>query len=742
MAQATCLQEQHLQVVPSDQAHAEKAAETAKTFADNVSYFEFLVTETKMWLISAYMRLRNIERFSEDDDFATLLQDNWGISNAGELAALIEQTAHERQQMEETAVSNGISLKFKELAEEYRLNDFEKKVLQLVLVASSSINFNRLFKQCNIDFWDGGYNDRELDVGTILSIFCNNERAQLRARGCFSIDRTLIKHEIITASGAEYSLLESNVELHERIIRFCLDDHNVYNTELLCISSERPVVQISQVILEENLKDDLLRYTESFINNNKKGQGLGQTFGYGTGLTCLFHGLSGTGKTMLAHGLANHLDCQLFSINIGGLEHEDISFEEAVKHIFREARLANGIVFLDECDDLLADSTSMSRTFLIEVEKAECITILATNKTLNLDPALDRRISLKIPFGLPDENTRLAIWQALLPKGMRYGSDVDLHEFAAKYQFTGGLIKNSLLMAAGNAMIKTGEGDDAVCIDASEIHKAAGHQSKSMFDLSSAGTMITPRRRLNDLSIRRVDMDRLEKIVTLLPEMKEQKQGFCGLVCADSLQAGVECVEAVACENGLLVRQFSLSQLLNNSDSSERETKQILDPFTQKSMSMLDFAFSQRPGQREMLLIIDDSFMLQDFLKDSKADNTSDWQKFKRLMRDFRSTLFVVSTQVDKNRTPVEFACHISLRYPAENAQMRAWQTHFPAVSDSEVVKLVEQYPMHVHEIELVARQTGITARLNGFANAGMADILAMARRLRGVQQTPFLFGG
>ena len=48
---------------------------------------------------------------------------------------------------------------------------------------------------------------------------------------------------------------------------------------------------------------------------------------------------------------------------------------------------------------------------------------------------------------------------------------------------------------------------------------------------------------------------------------------------------------------------------------------------------------------------------------------------------------------------------------------------------------------MHVHEIDLVARQTGITAQLNGFSNAGTADITAMAKRLRGVRQMPFLFG-
>lgn len=737
MTQATCLQNQHLQVVQSNQS----TTEIEETFADNLSYIEFLVAEVQLWVVSAYLRLKNIEQFSEDDDFFSALRDAWDVSSASELEALIAETALERQQKEKSAVCNGVSLKFKELVEEYGLNDFKKKVLQLVLVADTSLEFKALFDRCDIEFWNRGFSRSELEIGVILSILCEDDRSQLACRSCFSIDRPLVKHEIITLSGRHYSFLENNVELHERISRFCLDDHNVYDTELLCITAERPVVKFSQVILADNLKDDLLRYAESFIENNKKGQGLGKAFGYGAGLTCLFYGLSGTGKTMLAHGLANNLGCQLFSINIGGLEHEDISFEEAVKHIFREARLANGIVFLDECDDLLGDSSHMSRTFLIEVEKAECITILATNKTVTMDPALDRRISLKIPFGLPGEKERLAIWQALLPEGMRYGNDVDLAEFAVKYQFTGGLIKNSLLMAAGSATMKARGVNAAVSIDAAEIHKAAGHQARSMFDLSSVGRISTPRLKLSDLIVRHADMIRLEKVAAILPEMQQKKQGLCGLICSENVQTGVESVEAVATENGLMLRRFNLSQLLSDSESSGQNDNKIIDPFTQQAVSMLDYVFSQRPGQQEVLLIVDDSSLLADFLESDDANNAQDWKKFKRLMQDFHSILFVVSTQVDESRVPIEFACHISLSYPAEDTQILAWQTHFSELSDSEVVELVERYPMHIHEIDLVARQTGITAQLNGFANAGTADITALAKRLRGVRKMPFLFG-
>jgi len=71
---------------------------------------------------------------------------------------------------------------------------------------------------------------------------------------------------------------------------------------------------------------------------------------------------------MLAHALANHLNMPLLSLNVDGLDN----------YMFREARLSNSIVFLDECDDLLREDSHDSRTFLIEIEKSQCITIMAT----------------------------------------------------------------------------------------------------------------------------------------------------------------------------------------------------------------------------------------------------------------------------------------------------------------------------------------------------------------------------
>jgi SpoVK/Ycf46/Vps4 family AAA+-type ATPase len=716
-------------------------ADNEEFFINNFAYIDFLTIEVYLWVAAAYIDLQSITEIPGENSFLANLLILKGIKDAAALEREISRNAIKRQKMEEATASRGIVLNFKKLITDYRLNDLESKIFQLLLIAHINLEFSTVLDMAEIEFWQSNRGG-EMEIGVILSLLCREYEMQFAGRSCFSIDRPLVKHELVELSSQYSGVLTTDVKLQERISRFCINDHNVYDTELLCIHSERTSVRLSQVVMDRQLKAELVHYVESFIDNSDKQTELNSAFGYGTGLTCLFYGFSGTGKTMLAHGLANHLGCQLFSVNIGALEHEDLTFEDAIKHIFREARLANGIVFLDECDDLLTDNSYMSRTFLIEIEKAECITILATNKTVSMDPAMDRRISLKIPFSLPGEQDRKNIWQALLPANMEYGSDVELAELAARYKFTGGLIKNTLLMAAGSAMIEQKATGSRIILSAAELHRAARYQAKSIFDLASIGSLYSPETRLNELPVRRIDRDRLSKIVELIPVLKQEKTGFSGLICSNNIQTGQECAEAVAAEAKLTVRRFSLSNLFKEGNSSEFNSQQIMDPFTQKSVSLLDFVFGRHPGQQEMLLLRDDAAVLENLLEgDRDKQPKADWQKFRRLMREFDGILFVVTTPLEENRIPVEFACHISLSHPAEDAQIQAWQNHFPGLSDDETVQLVEQYPLHIKEINLIARQSLIAARLEGYAEVELSGITAVVRRLLGVRSTPLLFG-
>ncbi len=150
-----------------------------------------------------------------------------------------------------------------------------------------------------------------------------------------------------------------------------------------------------------------------------------------------------------------------------------------------------------------------------------------------------------------------------------------------------------------------------------------------------------------------------------------------------------------------------------------------------------------RPGQQEVLLLADESGVVHSMLEtDDKTADPSDWHRFKRLLREFSGIVFVVTEPVAENLVPVEFACCLSVHCPVEDVQIQAWQHHFPDFSDEEIIALVEQFPLHIQEIDLIARQSQIAARINGCGQAEKADIIAMLQRMKGKRPMPLLFGG
>ena len=515
--------------VKPDRVDATKKTNPPKNyFTNNLEHINSLEQEAILLLACGYIRAKQISTFSENN-FLTKFTLPAKITTLLELEEFIALIQLERKQMEQESANNGVSLKFVELCNNYKLDDFTQKILLIIFTHSNSFKFHYLFQKSDIALWSGKRQD--LTIGTILMILCQNFIDQLDRRKYFSINHPLVKHEIIELSlYNNINILQADVELHSRFCRFIMDDQNTYDTDFNCISSEVGSVNIDQIIIDEKTKRDVVSYTKSFINNIKNRDQLSQLYGYGVGLTFLFHGPSGTGKTMMAHALANHFGKKLYSINVQGLENESISFEDALKFAFREARINNGIVFLDECDDIFQEKSYQSRTFLIEVEKACCMTILASNTALKLDPAMDRRINMKTFFPMPNKKMRARIWQALTPSTLNL-DEGDFQELAEKYIFTGGLIKNALVMASTSL---SSDNESNAIIEKSaviaEIHTAAQYQADSIFDHNGYGTVITPHIKLDELIINPNDKEKLLSLIRHYPAILDNGHCFCGLI--------------------------------------------------------------------------------------------------------------------------------------------------------------------------------------------------------------------
>jgi len=183
---------------------------------------------------------------------------------------------------------------------------------------------------------------------------------------------------------------------------------------------------------------------------------------YGHGVTLLFTGPPGVGKTASAEALAHELRRPILIADYSRIQNCLVGMtEKNITRIFREARARNAVLFWDEADAMFYDRDMGYRTWevrdvnvlLQEIERFEGVCVLATNRRVALDKALERRISLRVEFTPPDDVMRRQIWRLLLPSSVPLSEDVDLGELA-KVELTGGEIKNVILNAARMALIR------------------------------------------------------------------------------------------------------------------------------------------------------------------------------------------------------------------------------------------------------------------------------------------------
>jgi MoxR-like ATPase len=186
--------------------------------------------------------------------------------------------------------------------------------------------------------------------------------------------------------------------------------------------------------------------------------GFGPLLSRGRGISVLFAGPSGTGKTMAAEVLAQHLDLDLFRIDLSGVVSKYIGeTEKNLRRVFDAAEESGAILFFDEADALFGKRSevrdSHDRYANIEInyllqrmEDYRGLAILATNMKSQLDPAFLRRLRFIVDIPFPDADTRLRIWQRAFTTSTPTES-LDLVALS-RLEITGGSIRNVALNAA------------------------------------------------------------------------------------------------------------------------------------------------------------------------------------------------------------------------------------------------------------------------------------------------------
>jgi hypothetical protein len=235
------------------------------------------------------------------------------------------------------------------------------------------------------------------------------------------------------------------------------------------LNLREPTMRLDQLVLGEKVREALkmaltqARQRKALMDN----WGLGEVFPYGRGATLLFTGDPGTGKTATAEALAKELGKPILVADYSRIQNCFVGMtEKNIVRTFREARAHDAVLFWDEADAMFFDRDAAERTWevrdvnvlLQELERFDGVCILATNRRVSLDKALERRIGLKVEFERPGREARRAIWGKLIPAKMPLAEGVDLDRLS-EAELTGGEIRNAVLNAARRAMARGGEAE-------------------------------------------------------------------------------------------------------------------------------------------------------------------------------------------------------------------------------------------------------------------------------------------
>ncbi|MEZ4399674.1 MAG: ATP-binding protein [Kofleriaceae bacterium] len=214
------------------------------------------------------------------------------------------------------------------------------------------------------------------------------------------------------------------------------------------------------------LPDELLDSLREFIGRARHRRTVYERWGYDAkmttsrGLTALFYGPPGTGKTMVAGVIAQELGLDMFRVDLARVVSKWVGeTEKNLSEVFDAAEDGQVLILFDEADSLFSKRTDVKTSndryanlevnyLLQRLDTFEGIAILTSNLDGSIDPAFKRRLSLRLQFPFPDEETRVRLWSAHVTPETPVAGDFDFVDLARRFPLSGGYIRNCALRAA------------------------------------------------------------------------------------------------------------------------------------------------------------------------------------------------------------------------------------------------------------------------------------------------------
>lgn len=297
-------------------------------------------------------------------------------------------------------------------------------------------------------------------------------------------------------------LLDASVSVTARGLELVLGNASLAEEMELFSTLELPRASFESVVLPPGDRARILSVVDHVDRAREvyDAWGVDEVVRGARGLLLLFTGAPGTGKTTTAHAVAARLGRRVLNVDIPTF----VANSDAARFLpglFREARLHDALLFFDECEALFEtrrNGNALMTLLLTELDRFDGIAVLATNLPDRLDPALDRRVRVRVDFGPPDAIARASLWRMHLPPRAALAADVDVDALARRYDLVGGYIRNAVLNAVSAAVC---DAPEAPVLRQAHLDAAARDQSRRPGTGDAISGIQEPRATLADLCL-------------------------------------------------------------------------------------------------------------------------------------------------------------------------------------------------------------------------------------------------
>jgi len=307
------------------------------------------------------------------------------------------------------------------------------------------------------------------ELGSLLMMLWPFPRLAASNMHILGPDSKLAKQGMIDVSSHAFcELVDMQIKLGQKIMDLITSPVEAVNfEEKLCLEGAcnknrtllellEPKFGLNRVVLPKNIKQEILEAL--YFYRSSQNQDLCGRLGLKKSGLFLFSGQPGTGKTITAMAIAREL-----GLTIGLARYDqliDMWFGNSEKNLvecFRTAQKDKLLLLFDEADALISNRKQtgpgggahdtehrLKNIFLSELERYEGVVVLTTNLVESLDPALERRLNLRIEFPIPDAGLRAKIWEKFLVGSEFLAEGVDFEELGRSFEMSGGYIKNAV----------------------------------------------------------------------------------------------------------------------------------------------------------------------------------------------------------------------------------------------------------------------------------------------------------